>query len=186
MKRILLVGMIACLATVAPSASAAKVKTWHHHRPADHEKAERKGVVQTDAGTLKLSRKLKPLAKLDCSHVWAAVEDRSGNVYAATGDEGKVYKVTPAGKVSVAYEGDAAQVLCLAVDAKGDVYAGTGPTARVVRIDAKGAKVVCELSESYVWALAADAKGDGLFAATGPNGRIYKVSAEGKAKVFFE
>lgn len=187
MKRIMLVGLIACLATVTSSVDAARVKTWHHHRPADQQRAERKGVVQTDAGTLKLSKRLKPLAKLDCSHVWAAVEDKSGNVYAATGDEGKVYKVTSAGKVSVAYEGDAAQVLCLAVDGKNDaVYAGTGPTGRVVRLDGKTAKVVCELSESYVWAIAVDPKGEGIFAATGPEGRIYKVSPDGKAKVFFE
>src|SRR4051794_5677336 len=106
MKRSLLVAIVTSLAVLSPSADAARVKTWHHHRPADQERAERKGVVQTDAGALKLSRRLKPLAKLDCSHVWSAVEDGGGNVYAATGDEGKVYKVTPAGKVSVAYEGD--------------------------------------------------------------------------------
>src|SRR5436309_14073604 len=135
MKRSLLVAVVASLMALSSTADAARVKTWHHHRPADQERAERKGVVQTDSGTLKLSRQLKPLAKLDCSHVWAAVEDGDGNVYAATGDEGKVYKVTPAGKVRVAYEGDAAQVLCLAVDGKtGAVYAGTGPTGRVVRV----------------------------------------------------
>ena len=132
------------------SADAARVKTWHHHRPADQERAERKGVVQTDSGTLKLSRRLKPLAKLDCSHVWAAVEDGDGNVYAATGDEGKVYKVTPAGKVSVAYEGDAAQVLCLAFDAKADaVYAGTGPTGRVLALDLRSAPELAAEHEQH-------------------------------------
>src|SRR5258708_5213005 len=54
---------------------AAKVKVWHHHRPGDHERADRKGVVLSDAGAFRLSRRFRSLAKLDATHVWAVVED---------------------------------------------------------------------------------------------------------------
>jgi hypothetical protein len=189
MKRILAISLLAFVIAL-PSAGqveAARVKMWHHHRPADQERARRKGVVQGDSGAIRLSRRLTSLARPDCTHVWCVVEDRAGTLYAGTGEEGKLFKVTPGGKVSLAYTAESSQVLCLATDSKGEtVYAGTGPTARVVRLDSHGARVLCELPESYVWALAHDPHGGALYAATGPNGRIYKITAAGKASVFFE
>jgi hypothetical protein len=181
-----LFSLAAVVLAVAP-VGAARVKTWHHHKAGDHEKATLKGVVVSNTGALRLSRRLRPLAGLEATHVWALAEDRNGNLYAGTGDEGKVYRVTPDGKVSVAYAGEAAQVLSLATDGKGEVvYAGTGPTARVVRIDAHGAKVLCELKESYVWALAVGPKDEAVYAATGPHGKIYRVTADGKAQLFYD
>jgi hypothetical protein len=181
----LVVGVAALLA--AGPAGAAKVKVWQHGTPADHERAQLRGAVLSSAGTLRLSRAVRPLAGLDATHVWAVAEDRAGNLYAGTGDEGKVYKVTPAGKVSVVYAGERSQVLSLVVDPKTNVvYAGTGPGGQVVRIDATGAKVLCELKASYVWALAADPHGGAVYAATGPHGTIYRVTAGGKASVFYE
>ncbi len=188
MKRVLGISLLALL-VVLPSlhrAEAGKVRTWYHHRPADQERASRKGVVQADSGALRLSRQMSPLAKPDCTHLWSVVEDRAGNLYAGSGEEGKLFKVSAGGKLSLAYTAEASQVLCLSTDGKGEtIYAGTGPTARVVRLDARGAKVLCELPESYVWALAVE-PGGAIYAATGPNGRIYKISPAGKASVFFE
>jgi hypothetical protein len=171
----------------AGDAPAAKVKVWHHHKPGDYDQARLKGAVVGNSGTLRLARRLEPLASLEATHVWAVVEDRLGNLYAATGDEGKVYKLTPAGKASVVYTGANSQVLSLAVDARGEaVYAGTGPSAQVVRIDSAGAKVLCELPASYVWALVKDPKSDSLFAATGPHGKIYRVRPDGKRTAFYD
>src|SRR5262245_43587010 len=81
-----------------PTAQAGKVKYWHHHAPAQYDKAQFKQAVITSEGTLKLSRQLKPLAALDATHVWDIVEDKDGNLYVATGAEGKVYKVATDGK----------------------------------------------------------------------------------------
>src|SRR5947199_8521874 len=80
---------------------AAKVKVWHHHSPSHYDKAHLKHVVVSSEGALRLSHQLKPLAGLDAMHVWDVIEDKAGNLFVATGDEGKVYKVTPEGKVSV-------------------------------------------------------------------------------------
>jgi hypothetical protein len=170
----------------APESRAAKVKVWHQHAAGDYAKARlRKAVVSTE-GTLRLSRQLRPLADLDATHVWNLAEDNDGNLYAATGDEGKLFKVAPDGKVSVAYTSENSQVLCLAVGGDGAVYAGTGPKGQVVRIDPHGeAKVLCDTGESYVWSLAVDSKTQTLYAGTGPRGRVCKVTPEGKATVFY-
>jgi outer membrane protein assembly factor BamB len=159
---------------------------WHLHALAQYDKAQLKQTVVSSEGTLRLSRQLRPLAGLDASHVWDVVEDRDGNLYAATGNEGKIYKVPPQGKPAVVYTAEQSQVLCLAVASDGSIYAGTGPNGQILRIDPRGqGKVFCETGEAYVWSLAVDPKGQALFAGTGPHGRVYRVNGEGKADVFY-
>jgi hypothetical protein len=165
---------------------AAKVKVWHHNSPTHYDKAQLKQAVISNEGALRLSHQLKPLAGLQATHVWDVVEDKDGNLFVATGDEGKLYKVTPEGKVSVAFDSEESQILCLALAGDGSVYAGTGPGGLIVRIAPDGkASVFYRTPESYVWSLALDAKGHTLYAGTGPKGRIYQVTPEGKGTLFY-
>src|SRR5712692_3470930 len=103
MSRYFLTAAAAVLLCVHTAGQAAKVKVWHHSTPAHFEKARLKHAVISSEGALRLSRQLKPLAALEATHVWDVVEDRAGNLLVATGDEGKIYKVTPDGKVTVAF-----------------------------------------------------------------------------------
>src|SRR6266849_3691425 len=103
MFRSSLIPLAALLTVAVATAQAGKVKVWHHHTPAQYEKARLTGAVVSNEGAVRLSRQLRPLASLDAVHVWDVAEDRDGNLYAATGDEGKIYKITPDGKTSVAY-----------------------------------------------------------------------------------
>jgi hypothetical protein len=177
--------LVTALVLSAPG-QAAKVKVWYHHNPGHHDKAHFKQAVVTSEGALRLSRQLKPLAGIEATHVWDVVEDKSGNLYVATGDEGKLFKVTPDGKASVVFESDDSQVLCLALAPDGSVYAGTGPGGRVVRVTPEGkASVIYESPELYVWSLAVNEQGTLVYAGTGPKGRIYQVTPEGKASVFY-
>ncbi len=167
-------------------APAAKVKVWHQHRPSHFDRAKLQQAVVSNEGTLRLSRSLRPLYGIEAAHVWDVVEDKKGNLYVATGGEGKIYKVAADGKTSVVHTSDDGQVLCLC-QADGVVYAGTGPSGRVIRIDEKGqAKVIHDGLGSYVWSLAADAKGETLYAGTGPKGRVFRLTPEGKSSVFFD
>jgi hypothetical protein len=186
MIRSFLAAMAAALLGLPGLCQAAKVKLWDQHAPAQYDKAQFKQAVVSSEGTLRLSRQLKPLAGIDAAHVWAVAEDRAGNLYAATGDEGKLFKVAPDGKVSVAFTSDDSEVLCLAAAADGSVYAGTGPSGHVVRIDPQGAaKVIADVGEAYVWSLAVDAQGQTIYAGTGPRGRIYRLTPEGKPTIFY-
>jgi hypothetical protein len=176
---------VLALLAVAPC-QAGKVKVWHHHTPAQYDKAQLKGAVVSSEGAVRLSRQLRPLAGLDATHVWDLAEDRDGNLYVATGDDGKIFKVTPDGKVGVAFTSEDSQVLCLATAPDGSIYAGTGPGGHIIRIDPKGAaKVIYACPDSYVWSLAVDAKGEAIYAGTGPKGRIYRVTPDGKGSVFY-
>jgi hypothetical protein len=169
------------------SGQAAKVKVWHHHSQSHYEKAKFKNMVVTSEGALRLSRQLKPFAGLDATHVWDVVEDKQGHLIVATGDAGKIYKVNPEGKVTLACTCEDSQVLSLALAADGSVYAGTGPHGQLVRIPPTGrARIIARDLGSYVWSLAVDARGRNVYAGTGPKGRIYQVTPEGKSQVFFK
>src|SRR5207247_3653012 len=127
MRRILLPALALTLLCF-PAVWAAKVKVWHQQRPAHFDKARLHRAVVSNEGTLRLSKQLKPFAGLEATHVWDIVEDKKGNLYAATGDGGKIYRVSPDGKVSVVHTSDDPQVLCLALAPDGAVSAGRAPT----------------------------------------------------------
>lgn len=174
------------LVTLPSLASAAKVKVWHHHAPSHYERAQLKGTVVTSEGAVRLSRALAPLAGVEAGHVWAVIEDRAGNLIAATGDNGKVYKVAPDGKASVLYTADDGQVLSLAAAPDGTIYAGTGPNGQIIRIDPQGVgRVLHRAAGNYVWSLAVSTNGQALYAGTGPRGTIYRVTPDGKVSAFY-
>jgi hypothetical protein len=180
--------LIAAIAAplLLPQFGTARVKVWHHHSPGHFDKAQLKNAVVTSEGALQLARELKTFAHLDVMHVWDVVEDKHGNLFVATGDEGKIYKISPGGKATVVYSSADSQVLCLAAGPDGSIYAGTGPTGTVVCLPPTGkVKVLEENLDNYVWCLALDPEQRTLYAGTGPKGRIYQIPAEGKACVFY-
>jgi hypothetical protein len=186
MFRTYLVTLAVLLVVAVSPSQAGKVKVWHHHLPAHYDKAQLKQAVVSSEGAVRLSRQLRPLAGLDATHVWDLAEDLDGNLYVATGDDGKIYRVAADGKASVVYTSEDSQVLCLAAAPDGSIYAGTGPGGHVLRIERGGAvKVLFASPEAYVWSLAVDAKGETIYAGTGPKGRIYKITPDGKGSVFY-
>src|SRR5712691_2225175 len=151
MLRSILTATAAVLLCMPSLCHAAKVKVWHHDAPSHYDKAQLKQAVVSSEGALRLSRQLKLLAGLDATHVWDVVEDKHGNLFVATGDEGKLYKVSPEGKVTVAYTSPDSQILCLALGGDGTVYAGTGPSGLIVCLPPKGkTRVLAEDLDSYV------------------------------------
>ncbi|MBI3824339.1 MAG: hypothetical protein HY289_16865 [Planctomycetes bacterium] len=169
-----------------PAADAAKVKVWHQHTQSHYDKAKFKDAVVTSEGALRLSRQVKPFAGLEASNIWDLVEDKAGNLYVATGDEGKLFKVTPDGKSSVLYTAKDSHIFSLATTPDGMVYAGTGPTGKVIRISPDGkATIAADGLDSYVWSLAYDADSKSIYAGTGPKGKIYRLTPAGKTEVFY-
>lgn len=175
------------LVVLASFSEAGKVKVWTQQGASGFEKAQFKGTLVTSEGAVKLARQLTPVPGLDASHVWDLVEDKAGNVFAATGDEGKVYKLDPAGKVTLAYTAADAQALCLATTPEGAVLVGTGPDGQVLKLDGAGkAKSLFQQANGYVWSLAVDAQDGTVYAATGPQGRIYKIAPDGTSSLFYQ
>jgi outer membrane protein assembly factor BamB len=168
----------------AARADAAKVKVWNQRTQASFDKAKFTNVVVSSHGVLTLSRLIKPLANPGAANVWAVAESNDGLLYAATGDDGKIFRID--GEVGKeVYAGKDSQVLSLVAADDGSVYAGTGPGGKILRLTPKGVETVAEGLGTYVWALAYDAEEKALFAATGPKGKIYKIDAKGRSTVFY-
>ncbi len=168
------------------AADAAKVKVWHQYQQTHFEKAKFKDAVVTSEGVLRLSRLVKPLGGIDAANVWDLAEDKAGNLYAATGDDGKLYKITPDGKANVLYTSKESHLFSLIATPDGTLYAGVGPSGKVLRVTPGGkVETAAEGLDSYVWSLAYDASTKSVFAGTGPKGKIYRLTQDGKASVFY-
>jgi hypothetical protein len=114
--------------------------------------------------------KLSTLVKLPgVEHVWALAFDDSAQVlYAATGPEGKLFRIDKAGKAEVYFDAEEQQLMSLAVVPQRSggsvVYAGASDKAKLYEVRAPGrASVLYDFGRTEVRAIVANAQGE-LFA----------------------
>jgi hypothetical protein len=167
------------LAFLIASAALAKVETWRHEGVSAFSKGHREGVVISDSGRVRLAQAIRPTASLAAVRVWDLARTRDGAAFAATGNEGKVYRREGTSDWSVAMDSADSQALSLVVTSDGKVFVGTGPSGSLVEVtDLKHPASQPDPKVQYLWDLAADSKGN-LYAATGPTGQLWKRSADG-------
>ena len=179
--------LILCLFCITPLL-AVTTSIWEQRSQKDFEAGTLKDVSVTSEGGILLARKIDQLAEIkEEIYVWCLAEDSKGNVYAGTGNQGKIYRITADGQSSLFYDSPEVSILSLTVDANDNVYAGTGPDGLIYKITGENIPPTTILSseEKYVWALTFD-DGGNLYAATGTAGKIYKISPSGEATVLFD
>ncbi|MGH8103573.1 MAG: hypothetical protein ACREJQ_03525, partial [bacterium] len=143
-------------------------------------------VSITSDGEILLSPLSKKVADITDPFVWAATTDGAGNLYVGTGNDGKVYKITPKGDASVYFDSEEPEVHALAFGPDDALYAATSPDGKVYRITGEGkADSFFAPGEKYIWALAFEKNGS-LLVATGEKGKLYRVNRGGEGKVLFE
>ena len=71
-------------------------------------------------------------------YIWALALDRAGNLYAATGDNGEIYKIDPQGHGAVFFKTDDPHIRSMAFDAQGNLIAGSDGSGLVYRISPSG------------------------------------------------
>jgi len=71
-------------------------------------------------------------------YIWDLAFDRAGNLYVATGIEGRLYRVGPDGNGSVVFDSDQVHITSLAVDPQGNVFFGSDPGGHIFRLDPSG------------------------------------------------
>lgn len=175
----------------AGTAAAVKTSLWEQQQQEEFEAGTPKNLSLTSRGDVMLAPKIEGFTKLKENQVWALVEDSAGNLYAATGNEGKIYKISPGGpqqKVAeLYYDSPEVTIYSLAVAADDTLYAGTGPDGLIYKITDATTPPQTMLSkgDKYVWALRFDDAGN-LYAATGTDGKIYKITPEGESSVLFD
>ncbi len=94
-------------------------------------------------------------------YIWDLVFDESGNLYAATGDQGQIFRVTPKGEHSVFFKSDESHIRVLTFDGKGDLIAGSDSSGLVYRISPSGEGfVLYSAPKKEITALAIDKQGN--------------------------
>jgi len=94
-------------------------------------------------------------------YIWSLVVDDAGNLYAATGDQGQVFRVTPKGEHTVFFKSDETHVRVLALDGQGNLIAGSDGSGLIYRISPNGdAFVLYSTPKKEITALAIDPAGN--------------------------
>jgi outer membrane protein assembly factor BamB len=95
-------------------------------------------VYRVDAATGKADVFYDPKTK----YIWALAFAGNGDLYVATGEQGEIHRVTPAGAGSVFFRTEEAHARAMTVDAAGNVIVGTEPSGLIMRISPAGAGFV--------------------------------------------
>ena len=161
---------------------------WEQQRQKDFESGKIENVSLSSKGELMLAPKLD--AFFDDTkeiYIWCLAEDSKGNIYAGTGNRGKIYRITPDGESSLFYDSPEVSILTLAIDPNDNIYAGTAPDGLIYKLTDSTTPPTTILSseEKYVWAMTFDDAGN-LYAATGTSGKIYKVTPDGQTSVLYD
>lgn len=183
--------LVPALLVVAGSPTAlGKLETWRQETASAFTKGRRDGVVVAENGRVRLGQSLTPVDKLEAARVWDLARGSDGTIYAATGDDGKVFRreAKDGGSWSVVYDATDSQALTLAVLPDGRTFVGTGPSGLIIELTDPAKPITTprlDADVKYIWDLAADAKGN-LYAATGPTGQLWKLEPDGKRTLLLD
>jgi hypothetical protein len=107
--------------------------------------------------------KLTDLATLKgAEHVWSVAYDTKAKaVYAATGPEGKLFRITQTGDAQVYFDAPEQHLMSVAVAPDGTVYTGASDKAKLYKVTAPGrASVLHDFGRTEVRAIAVNQKGE--------------------------
>jgi sugar lactone lactonase YvrE len=94
-------------------------------------------------------------------YIWGLILDEKGNLFAATGDQGQIFRVTPKGEHSVFFKSDESHIRVLAFDKNGNLIAGSDSSGLVYRISPNGdGFVLYSAPKKEITALAIDKDGN--------------------------
>ena len=117
-----------------------------------------------DGKVMKYERgKLADLATLKgAQHVWqVAFDPKSNSVYAATGPEGKLFRIGAGGEAQVLFDAEEQHLMSVAVAPDGTVYTGASDKAKLYKVTGPGrATVLYDFARTEVRSIAIGPKGD--------------------------
>lgn len=134
--------MAAVLLPAAFGVHASTPVIWKQAGLGDFINGETRGVSITGKGRLTLSPVLDLVFESDEPLIWCLAADSRGNLFAGTGNDGKLYRIEPSGRSEVFFDADELEIRSIAIDRNDRVYAATFPDGRIYRIDPDGTHAV--------------------------------------------
>jgi hypothetical protein len=175
------------LAFLAASTCVASTPSfWELSSFTDFVKGKFDGVSLGRDGVLSLAPRLDTFFNSGQPVIWSVMPGPNGSFYAATGHQGRVFRIDSTGKSTLLWTADKPEVFAIAVDPRrGIVYAATSPDGKIYRIENGKATEYFDPKAKYIWALALAPDGT-LYAGTGDGGRIFRITAAGKGEEYYE
>jgi hypothetical protein len=174
-------GVVAFCAALA----AATPTFWSVSTQADFLKGDVSDLSVDSDGRVFLGPSASVVAETAAPFLWTVIAGPDGTLWAGSGNEGQVLKVSKDGKLSIFFAAPELEVHALAPAPNGGLYVGTSPNGKIYQVAADGSsKTFFDPEDKYIWALAVDQSGD-VFAATGDKGVIYKITPDGQGTRFY-
>jgi WD40 repeat protein len=186
-RRIRAVAGALVLACATGIATMAAVPTfWQVSTETEFLKGEVENLSIDTYGRLTLGPAATPLYESNAPFLWTLATAPDGTIYAGSGNEGQVFRITPDGKSSVFFDSAELEVHAIAPAPGGGIYVATSPDGKVYKLDANGkATPFFDPADRYIWSLAVDRAGN-VYVATGDKGVIYRITPDGKGAPFYQ
>jgi hypothetical protein len=170
--------------TVYGVAEAGRTRSFRIEGPDAFRKGRMNGVTIDDDGRVGPGPAAHVLAPNAGAQVWSLIRDRQGDLLAATGSDGSVYRIE--GKNVKRIEGSFEYEVFTVVEGKGGrTFVAGAPNATISEILPDGTvRTFFDTPEKVVWCLVTD-PGGSLYAGTGERGAIYHISPDGTAKLLY-
>ncbi len=140
---------------------------------------ELRGMAVTAEGTLVPAPDHERIFGDEVNYVWGLMADGERTVYAATGSQGILYRVSASGEAEQLAETFEYELFSLARDEKNRLYVSGAPNGTIQRVSpGNDRETLLDLPEGLVWDLIHAPDGS-LYAATGESGEIYRVPPDG-------
>lgn len=151
-----------------------------HNTPEAFGAGTLESIAVGQEGVLSMAPALSKRVDVPDPVVWRVGQDSKGNLYLATGNDGRVYIVRPgAKKPEVLADFAETLVMGLAVRPDGMVFAATSPDGKVYRVaDGTPPQPLANPSPRYLWDMILDSKGN-LLVATGAPGSVIRINESG-------
>lgn len=179
-------GLILVLALGLVTTQAASTSFWLVSTQNDFLKGEVEQLTVDTDGRVMLGPSIETLSQTSTPAVWRLALDTNGNVWAGTGNEGKVLKVDKSGNTTTVFDATELEVHALAAGPNGVMYAGSSPDGKIYKITPDGkSEPFFDPEDKYIWSLLVGPDGS-VYAGTGEKGRIFKIAPDGKGSMFFD
>jgi hypothetical protein len=176
--------LVALALACAGALHAASTGFWVVATQADFLKGDADAVSIDTDGRVTIAPALQVVGDVGSPAVWRIAATR-GQVWAATGHDGKLWSFPANGAPKVLFDAGELDLQAIAPGPRGSVLVGSSPDGKVYRVDADGtATTFFDPEDKYIWAIARAPDGT-TYVGTGGKGKVYKVPAAGGAGTLF-
>lgn len=167
-------------------AFAVTPRTWTTATAEEFMAGELEQIGLTVSGSLVPSPAIERIASVPDPFVFAQKSDSRMRRFLATGNNGNVYRIDPAGPAKLLFTAAEPEIYAIALH-DGALYAASSPWGGIYRIDTESgeSQQIWKSEQAYIWSLVADGRGN-LLAGTGLDGAIYRISGSGSATMLWK